>query len=63
MFDLARRLELERRAFGSEASETIGTMGDLATTLDEEGHSAEAEKLQRPVLAVKELAGHTQNPQ
>ena len=46
-------IDSERRVFGPESDEAIGTMGDLATTLSEEGRLPEAEKLQRDVLEVQ----------
>lgn len=44
---------MERRVYGPENQETVGTMGDLATTLSEERHLPEAEKIQRDVLEVQ----------
>ena len=50
---MPRLIEAERRVFGAEHEETIGTMGDLATTLSEERRLPEAEKLLRDVLKIQ----------
>jgi hypothetical protein len=43
-------VDIEERVLGAEDNDTLGVMGDLATTLSAEGHLSEAEKLQREVL-------------
>lgn len=50
---LEQATELSRRNLGASNQETLSAMNDLAWTLNQEGRSADAEKLGRETLAVQ----------
>ena len=45
-------MEIRRRVLGPEHLDTLKSMNNLALVLDDEGHYAEAEKLDRETLDV-----------
>jgi serine/threonine protein kinase len=56
-----RSAEIRRRILGPENSDTLRSVDDLAWILNQEGHAADAEKLQRQTVATRRRVFGTQN--
>jgi len=59
---LQRSADIRRRVLGPENAETLRSIDLLSWVLNQEGHAAEAEKLQRETVATKRRLLGVQNP-
>jgi len=59
---LQRSAEIQRRVLGPEDSETLLSLDDLGWILNQQGHAAEAEKLQRETVATRRRVFGEENP-